>query len=156
MKKYEMIYDDEMKMYRIKALIDIPSINVKVGNFGGFIEKENNLSHKDNCWIFDNAEVFGNARVYGNAIISGNARVYGDARVFRSSHTTIVKYFNLGKHIITVDGDYLNIGCKSYTIDKWLDKGKKIGKENNYTNKEIDIYMNFIKFIKEQRELGLI
>ena len=37
------------------------------GDFGGLIEQENNLSQKDDCWVFDNAKVFDKAKVYGKA-----------------------------------------------------------------------------------------
>ncbi|WP_375677073.1 hypothetical protein, partial [Bartonella sp. AP88XZML] len=83
-------------LYRIKALKDFA--DVKAGTLGGFIEKEDNLSHDGNCWVYDEALVFknghvydnaiiagyvyDNAHVYGNAIISDNSRVYGNAHVY--------------------------------------------------------------------------
>lgn len=96
MKKFkltsEFIVDiSGVKLFRIKALIEFG--NVKAGDLGGYIEKEENLSHMGNAWvsgdaqvsddarISGNAQVFGNARVFGNAWVSGNARVYGDAQV---------------------------------------------------------------------------
>ncbi|MDD9333472.1 MAG: hypothetical protein PV354_07355, partial [Bartonella sp.] len=62
-KKYEFT-DEEIvigfhKLYRIRALKDFG--NVKVNEFGGFIEDEKNLSHENDCWVYDNAKVFGNA-----------------------------------------------------------------------------------------------
>ena len=75
-----------VKLFRIKALIEFG--NVKAGDLGGYIEKEENLSHMGDAWVSDdarisgNAQVFGNARVFGNAWVSGNARVSGDAQVF--------------------------------------------------------------------------
>ena len=73
------------KLFRIKALVAFG--NVEKGELGGFIEKEDNLSHDGDAWVFGNAQVYGNARVsgdarvYGNARVSGNAQVYGDAWV---------------------------------------------------------------------------
>ena len=67
------------KLFRIKALVAFG--DVEKGELGGFIEKEDNLSHDDNAWVSGNAWVYGDARVYGNAQVSGNARVYGDAWV---------------------------------------------------------------------------
>ena len=70
------------------------------GLVGGYIEKEENLRHLGECFVFENAQVFGNARVLenaqvygnakvlgyarvsGNAKVSGNAEVYGDARIY--------------------------------------------------------------------------
>lgn len=86
------------KLYRIRALIDMPQHNVKAGDLGGFVESWKNLM--DYAWIADNAKVFGNAYiadnvkvcgsamvydsavVWGDAQISGNARIYGEARVY--------------------------------------------------------------------------
>jgi carbonic anhydrase/acetyltransferase-like protein (isoleucine patch superfamily) len=73
------------KLFRIKALIEFG--NVKAGELGGFVEKEENLNHEGNAWVYGNARVYGNAsvcddaRVYGNASVYGNAWVYGNARV---------------------------------------------------------------------------
>ena len=64
---------------RIVALKDFG--NIKAGEKGGFVEKEENLSHENDCWVFGNAEVYGYAKVYGNAEVWGNAEVYGDAKV---------------------------------------------------------------------------
>ena len=68
------------KLFRIKALIEFG--NVKAGELGGFVEKEENLNHEGNAWVYGNAEVYGNARVYGNASVYGDARVYGNASVY--------------------------------------------------------------------------
>ena len=85
MKKFkltsEFIVDiSGVKLFRIKALIEFG--NVKAGDLGGYIEKEENLSHMGNAWVSGNAQVFGNARVSGNAWVSGNAQVSGNAWVF--------------------------------------------------------------------------
>ena len=67
------------KLFRIKALVAFG--DVEKGELGGFIEKEDNLSHDGNAWVYGNARVFGNARVSGNARVFGNARVSGNAQV---------------------------------------------------------------------------
>ena len=59
------------KLHRIRAVRDFG--DVKAGDLGGWIEKERNLSHDGDAWVY------GNARVYGNAEVYGNARVYGNA-----------------------------------------------------------------------------
>ena len=83
MKKYELTEEtltvSEKTLYRIRAVRDFGS--VKTGEFGGYIEKEENLSHFGNAWISGDAWVSGDARVSGNARVFGNAWVYGDARV---------------------------------------------------------------------------
>ena len=67
------------KLFRIKALVAFG--NVEKGELGGFIEKEDNLSHDGNAWVSGDAWVYGNAQVYGDAWVSGNAWVYGNAQV---------------------------------------------------------------------------
>lgn len=56
-------------LHRIKAVRDFEFI--KAGELGGYIEKEENLSHEGICWIYDNAEVYGYAKVCGDAEIKG-------------------------------------------------------------------------------------
>lgn len=69
MKKYEFTGEVKVKFgvtfKRIRALINFG--NVKKGELGGFIEKEENLSHKNNAWVYGNARVSDNAEVSGDA-----------------------------------------------------------------------------------------
>lgn len=62
---------------RIRAIRDFG--NIKAGDLGGWLEKEENLSHRGNCWVADNATVRGDARILDDAVVSGNATVYGRA-----------------------------------------------------------------------------
>lgn len=84
-KKYELteetitLFKDYM-LHRIKALRDFGSI--KAGDLGGYIEKESNLSHNGDAWLYEDAMVYGDAQVYGNARVYGEAHVYGEARVY--------------------------------------------------------------------------
>lgn len=60
-KKYRLLKDDTVvvnnkTLYRIEALRDFS--NIKKGDLGGYVEKENNLSHNGCCWIYDNAKVY--------------------------------------------------------------------------------------------------
>lgn len=83
-KKYkltdESIEYDRHTLHRIEALKDFG--NVKKGDFGGWIEKEENLSQEGNCWVGENAKVFDNAQVYENAEINGDAIIFGEAWIF--------------------------------------------------------------------------
>jgi len=67
-------------LYRIKAEKDFGE--VKKGELGGFVEKEENLSHRGKAWISDNACVYGDAKVSGNAYVYDNAQVSNNAHVF--------------------------------------------------------------------------
>lgn len=84
MKKYRLLDSDTKvlfgrTLFRIQALISFS--DVQEGDLGGYIEKEENLSHDGNAWVYNNAQVFDEARVGGNATISGNAYVCDNAYV---------------------------------------------------------------------------
>lgn len=66
-------------LYRIRAVRDFGSI--KAGDLGGWIESEENLSHKGCCWIYDDAVVADHARVIDNASVEGKAKILGQALV---------------------------------------------------------------------------
>ena len=48
-------------LHRIKAVAEFGI--VKVGDLGGWIEKEENLSHEGKAWVCGNAEVWGDAKI---------------------------------------------------------------------------------------------
>ena len=84
MKKYEFTGEtmevNGSTLNRIVAVRDFA--DVKAGDKGGWIEREDNLSHYGNAWVYNEAKVSGEARVIGNAKVSGNAEVCGDALVY--------------------------------------------------------------------------
>ena len=68
MKKYELLLDKSIefmgrKLFRIKALVDIESKFVKVGDEGGYIEAEKNLDQSGDAWVSGNARVSGKYRI---------------------------------------------------------------------------------------------
>ena len=83
MKKYELTTESKeyygRKLFRIKALVSFG--NVKEGEMGGWIEKEQNLSHFGNAWVGGNARVYENARVWQDAQVYDDAVVFGNAWV---------------------------------------------------------------------------
>lgn len=59
MKKYELLIDDTIDvfgitLFRIKALISFG--NVAKGDLGGYVKKEDNLSHSGDAWVYGNAD----------------------------------------------------------------------------------------------------
>lgn len=96
-KKYKINYNDfikdrifgEILGYRIVALKDFS--DVKKGDNGGYILKEENLSHEGDCWIYNNAiatddsSVSQNAKVYDNAVVQEHGRVSGYAEIHGES-----------------------------------------------------------------------
>ena len=88
-KKYELTEETKTLangtvLRRIRAVMDITLAgvkNVRAGDLGGWIEREDNLSHCGEAWVYGEARVYGEALVYGNALVCGEARVYGNALV---------------------------------------------------------------------------
>jgi hypothetical protein len=79
-RKYELLSSESIShsgltLYRIRAVRDFD--NVKIGDLGGYVESDNNLSHDGMAWIADQAQVYRQARVEGNARVSGHAQVSG-------------------------------------------------------------------------------
>jgi carbonic anhydrase/acetyltransferase-like protein (isoleucine patch superfamily) len=96
-KKYRLDKTDKIKtdgktLYRIVALRDFG--DVKTGDRGGYIQKNSNLSHEGNCWIYDESCVWDDARIIidakvreaasvcNEAVVSGGADVYGSSLVY--------------------------------------------------------------------------
>lgn len=118
-KKYTLTTESKIvsgiKLFRIEALISFGKITI--GDKGGWIEKEENLSQNGNAWVYDNACVFGNAwvsddawvygnaRVFGNARVSGNAWVSGDACVYDDTHVYGNAWVS-GRFNLTIDIDF--------------------------------------------------
>lgn len=73
-------------LYRIKSLKNFS--NIKTGDLGGFIEKEENLSHTGKCWIYGDAIVFDNSIIQDDAIVQNFASVERDSEI---SGNTIVE-----------------------------------------------------------------
>ena len=97
-------------LYRIEALKDFG--DVKKGDKGGYVKKEENLSQCDDCWVYDDAMVYdnamvcGNAKVFDNAIVYGNTRVYDDAKV-RDNAVVFGNAEICGDAVITSNSDYI-------------------------------------------------
>lgn len=86
-KKYKLLEDDMIRtsygaiLYRIESLIEFKTITgktINIGDLGGYISSENNLSHKNTCWVDYNAEVSDTSIIKGNAFVGGNSLIrYG-------------------------------------------------------------------------------
>lgn len=82
-------------LHQIRAIRDFG--NVEAGDMGGWIEKEENLSHDGDCWVF------GDARVYGDARVTTTAKTFGNAFIYR----------------ITVTDKHIKIGCQQHLKNEW-------------------------------------
>ena len=132
-KKYEFTGETKKHfgrtLHQIKSLVAIASIGVSIGDLGGWIESERNLTHSGNAWVYGNARVSGNARVYGNAEVSGDAWVYGNAevsgnaRVYGDAEVIWISHVGSESGTLTLfrtkDGALVNRGCFTGTLDEF-------------------------------------
>lgn len=107
-KKYKLT-DETIKcygrtLYRIEALREFSGI--RIGQKGGFVESEDNLSHNGLCWICDNAMVYDKAVVSEDARVYHNAEVYGNARV--CGNVLIRDYAEVRNNAIVFDNASIN------------------------------------------------
>ena len=132
MKKYELTGEVKVKFgvtfKRIRALIDFG--NVKKGELGGFIEKEENLSHENNAWVYDDAWVYGDARVYDHARVYGDARVSGNAEVSGNADYVLIgrvgSRFGFTTFFRNKNNEiYVSCGCFLGTLAKFRKKVKE-------------------------------
>lgn len=146
MKKYELtdeiIEVEGKKLYRIRALVDIPKHDVKIGDFGGFVESEENLSHLGDAWVTDNARVTDNAWVGKNVLVTDNARVktpedYIVVHPIGSECGVFTAYR-------TENGIECNRGCFRGTIEEFEKAVKKTHGENKYAKE----YKKVIELVK--------
>lgn len=89
-KKYEILMDEENTiewkghtLHRIKALRDFN--DVRKGDIGGYVEKEKNLSHYGDCWIYDDAKAMDNSRVYDNSAMYDDSEMYDNSIMCNNS-----------------------------------------------------------------------
>ncbi|MDO4244793.1 MAG: hypothetical protein Q4C89_02075 [Deinococcus sp.] len=66
---------------QIRALRSLELSDVAAGEVGGWIEKEANLSHAGECWVYPDACIFEDAVVEGDCRIADRAVVRGRARL---------------------------------------------------------------------------
>ena len=149
MKKYEFTGETKeirllfrtATLHRIRATVAFGI--VEVGDLGGWIEKEENLSHEGKAWVCGDAKVWGNAKVcgdakvWGNAEVWGNAKVCGDAKVFSASHVLVIGAIGSRNDFTTFYRDKDNeitvkCGCFLGKIDRFLEKVTQTHGDSKY------------------------
>ena len=117
MKKYELTEEtitvSGKTLHRIKAVRDFGS--VKTGEFGGYIEKEENLSHFGKAWVSGNARVYGNAEVHNNAEVSNTRHFLVQGPI--GSRNGFVTFYRTKDDTVGV-----RCGCFSGSIQEFVDK----------------------------------
>jgi hypothetical protein len=131
MKKYEFTGETKeirllfrtATLHRIRATVAFGI--VEVGDLGGWIEKEENLSHEGKAWVCGDAEVW------------GNAEVCGDAEVFSASHVLVIGAIGSRNDFTTFYRDKDNeitvkCGCFLGKIDRFLEKVTQTHGDSKY------------------------
>ncbi len=138
-KKYELTEEKKMvgghTLYRIKALRSFRS--VEEGELGGFVEKEENLSHDGDSWVCGNTRVYGGAMVCGDAVVYGNARVCGGARVKTNDDLCLFSYFGSENRSTTAyktayGGIGVVCGCFCGSLQEFRDRVEKVHGADKY------------------------
>ena len=112
------------KLFRIRALVEFG--DVEAGELGGYVEKESNLGHDDNAWVYDNARVYGDARVCGNGD-------YAYAHGFGSVNRTTT-FFRLKD-----GGVGVRCGCFYGTLAQFRDKIRETHGESAIAEEYLDL-----------------
>lgn len=107
----------DFKLYRIKALKDFG--DVKAGDLGGFIEREDNLSQEGTCWIYGDGIVAQDARVEDDARVSGHSYIHGN--VIIGCRATVIfsrisGYSNIGDSATVADCRMENVAVSGKSL----------------------------------------
>ena len=128
-----------IKLLQIKCTRKIK--HADVGDLGGYIEKEDNLS--GDAWVC------GDAQVSGNAKVSGNAQVSGDAKVSNNNEHCGFDCFgsaNRHTHAYKTQSGKVEIicGCFRGSIEEFEEQVKKTHQGNEFERQ----YMAIAEVIK--------
>ena len=137
MKKF-ILTDEKIEMFgvtlhRIKAVRSFG--NVKEGDLGGFVEKEENISEDFEAWVWGDAKVWGNAKVSGNA----------DYIVFKN-------WWSSGRYFTwTRSNNMWSVGCFYGTSEELI---KKAYADSEKSGREYERLVKFVQSILEDEKNG--
>ena len=142
-KKYKLTEEtleiDGHVLNRIIALRDFGE--VKKGDLGGFIEKESNLAHDRNCWIYNDAVVRDDAMVCGEAKVCGEAIIKS-----KSDYIVFKNWWSSGRYFTwTRSNDMWSVGCFYGTGEELIKKAYADSEEKGREYERIVKYVGLIK-----------
>ena len=143
-------------LHRIEALKDFA--NIKKGDKGGFVKKEENLSQSGDCWVYGNAEVYNDAMVYdnakvyedaeacGNVDVFGNAEIRGDAVITSKSDYIVFKnWWSSGRYFTwTKNNNIWKVGCFYGTGKELIEKAYK---DSELSGREYERIVGYVETI---------
>ena len=123
------------KVHHIKAKENFADVND--GDFGGYVESEDNLDQNGEAWIYGESAVIGSARICDNAkiigsIIAENGRVCENAVVVNS----------------VISGDTVVSGCAKLKGCAFLGGNSVIDGDTNIEFKASNTGMVYISYVK--------
>lgn len=118
--EFKMCQKTDAILHRIKAIKNIPGI-VNIGESGGWIESESNLSQDGNCWISIDSTISGDVRIMDDVYVQNSSTIHG--KNIEISGETVLSGRNVinGKNIqikgSSVICDTLMVGSNLEIID---------------------------------------
>ena len=146
------------KLFRIRALVEFG--DVEAGELGGYVEKESNLGHDDNAWVYGNARVCGDALVCGNARVCSDALVCGNARVCSDEDYAYAHGFGSVNRTTTFfrlkDGGVgVRCGCFYGTLAQFRDKIRETHGETKKAQEYLMLAdLMELRFEEDENEVG--
>ena len=127
-KKFELDLSSKItvfgiELFRIKALISFS--DVEKGELGGYVEKEENLSHSGNAWVSGDAEV----------------SKLNDYIVFKNNWSS-GRYFTY-----TRSNKMWRVGCFYGTGEELI---KKAYQDSKDSGKHYEAYVNLVKTLEQE------
>lgn len=167
MKKYRLLKSKTIEkygrtLYKIKSLRSFGG--VKKGDEGGYVEKEENLSHEGSCWVGKEGVVFGDGIVTSGGEVSGGVvwggvvsggevwggevrggEVWGGV-VSGGVFSKTALQIQGSRHFVNISRpNHIRIGCHEYSFDHWKENFKEIGRTQGYSKEEIAEYGQYIE-----------
>ncbi len=122
------------KLFRIRALVEFG--DVEAGELGGYVEKESNLGHDDNAWV------------YGNALVCSDED-YAYAHGFGSVNRTTT-FFRLKD-----GGVGVRCGCFYGTLAQFRDKIRETHGETKKAQEYLMLAdLMELRFEEDENEVG--
>lgn len=160
MKRYELVETLDEGLYRIRALVDIPRLDVKSGDFGGLVEGEQNLSQEGKGWIHYDSKVTGesvvvDAVLYKRCVVTGKSRLekgsYEDSMIHESVFykTATVKESSIGgcifkdSRVLIDEAELENVTCDTVVFtaikSRWISEERTTVKNTYFRIEDSDI-----------------
>lgn len=117
------------------------------GSKGGWVSKCSEVSKCSYICelsvVKNNSRVSNNSRVYNSRVDNS---IVSNSRVDNSSveNVQLVSITGTQHGVHWRDGEHIAIGCEVHTLEHWLENYAEIGKNNGYSDDQIEEYKRYI------------